>query len=1683
MAKTLKDHLLGTLEDLEEDDLKKFKFKLRGMPLKEDYENICWGTLKKADAIDLTETLISYYQEDYAVEVTVEALKSVNQRDLAEKLAKATGNDALNAKPESDTQQVPELEEKALLEARRALQGVLSKLKMEQHRSRKLRLRDLQEINPECFQNRAPQTLGDLPWHFLRKVMALDVTARSTSLGQDIPGEQASSVARRGEGDGDDVPHQSPMESKASLHPLDVLCAVLLCSDSFLQQELLSKMSTCQFALPLLLPALDTPRCTLMLWAMRDIVKKYRSHSLAESRGFREESLVLIKMPTVSFVRLGSCSFSKSQLLNEVLSPSQQHHDFFVHRDMETGNIPREMADGLVEIAWYFPGGKENSDLFPEPVAFTNLRGDVESHWLQFRFLTMVSSAVFIVTERISEREYVLLSSLQGSATKYYFILHHESGKRSETQEVLHKLAPALKLSKPHVLEKEIGENKEEFMEKLCSIIGSIMNDHQKDMSMEDMAVIAQELGFHVDEDREECQSASNRVKDIMAEIKEVGSYKRQSLKLQGDLWKRLSKVEREICRLKEQGDTPTEEYISRLKEKWLELRSRQNKHDLTDGLTKFIDGIGTLSQMEIQYFLKFMTFHLDCMARGNLHNPQPKQQKVAELDESISGSSLGVQHFLRELGQFYEAEHSMVKEGKLAKIQRKFLHFPRLAADLMLEGFPVELLDGDASNIPLQWVTDVLTELHAKVGGQSNMLVITVLGVQGMGKSTLLNTMFGLQLAVSSGQCTRGAFMTLIKVAENFQQELDYDFILVIDTEGLKASELATLEDSYAHDNELATLVIGLSDITLVNMITENVTETQGVLQIAVHALLRMKKMGHKPICQFVHQNVRDVATYEQNMRDGKYLVELLNERIKAAAWMENLQKEMTVSDIMDYDPEKHNWYIPSLWQEDPPMSPVNTGYSESVCGLKKCLFEIARQYSPHSCPKDMPLFVEWVNSLWNALKHENFLFSFRNPSTTEAYTKISVTSVTCEWNFRKEMNLWVNKKQTFLQNQLPDQFDACVLTNLTSETEEKLSHESNRIWDRIESAAAKLTLRREDMQHFVRHSSPLSQKNYSNSRAICSNLVTASEGWRKKNTIQTMCLKTVEGELDILLEDCKMRKNKVDNKELETEFEDMWSETVSKIRLNYLDEKQIYQDVDLLLREELAKQEKSPGLNLQEHVNLLNCATQAFVMKKEYLDLPWTKALSEWFTQECWLKTEELVKSLKEQCRDYIESIADSQEDYHEIYCRRLLKMINERLQEPEVQKLYTSACFKFDLKLHILGEAVPLLEKVQANFLKENDPEEYLEKLKPQYLSTFKNLYLGRDSCQTRARDFCNWCLKPALVEYMNNRLGLEIVDDIVNSEQSAEYTNRSLFQLTVLKKLLKYENFDTYILYINNYARFVKIWVEGYLQDVYRQPGRLQNLEQKILSEIIMKVMEILESHCGKNASTVCDFLGEFCAALQSDLVISRDHLAAVQFKNTANAVQFSADVQVILPKLEKEILAEFEVMKFESKLSNLSVKPQDEIFNLVFGCGKQCPFCKVPCEAGGVDHMEHFATVHRPQGLGQCKNRRTRMLEYSLCSSDVVSNAVFSNSETEAKFHPYKDYRRYYPDWRIQPDPSSDTSDYWKFVFNRFNYKFAKKYNAKPANLPQIWKKITKEKALESLEKAFNIKQQTSPVSL
>ncbi|XP_013763590.1 up-regulator of cell proliferation-like, partial [Pundamilia nyererei] len=832
----------------------------------------------------------------------------------------------------------------------------------------------------------------------------------------DQPAKNSGDESKDSNSDFDDL-FESP-NTDDMLNPLDIITALFLGSDSFVQQEMALKMSMCQFSVPLLIPCRDTNQCTFMLWAMRDIVKKYRPQSLSESKGFIEERIVLSELPMISFVRLGECSLSKSEILNKVLSNSQQYHDTFVHRNMECGDSPRRISNGLTEITWYLPCGNTNIDIFSQPVAVANLRGDIESFDTQYSFLCQTSAAVFVFFDHL-DSECSLLTNPHHKA-QIFLVGNYES--KSFNKDALKKVATKMGLTKNNIIIKTKDKNDADLVKDLRKTITDVVKNSKMKMTIEQMADIAHELGILVDEDSPECQTAKTNAEAITAEIQDILKYKENQLPCQGELWKELTCLEKEEFRLQHIESRNIEDYRSELQMQKKQLRKNQNSYNMSTAITCFIIAISSPGT-ERFYFLKWMRMNLDNLSCVKLSELREKykekcknsenKEEIKEIDRQISNSSLGTEHFFREMGQIYEASLSLPQTDPS---RQQLQHLPKLCAELLLDGFPLELVDGDASNIPLRWVSDVLSQLSDLVSPNRKILVVTVLGVQGTGKSTLLNTMFGVQFAVSSGRCTRGAFMLLIKINEDMKKVLNCDFMVIIDTEGLKSPELAQLDNSYEHDNELATLVVGLSDVTIVNVAMENSTEMKDILQIVVHAFLRMKEVGKKPKCVFVHQNVSDVSAHEKNLRDRKLLLEQLNEMTQAAAKMEKKEENKSFTDVMEYSPDTGNWYIPGLWNGNPPMAPVNAGYSEAVYELKKHIIQLLGNCE--SSAKDILDFKEWMTSLWTAVKHENFIFSFRNSLVADAYMRLCTEFNKWEWEFKKVMYTWATNAETKISN-----------------------------------------------------------------------------------------------------------------------------------------------------------------------------------------------------------------------------------------------------------------------------------------------------------------------------------------------------------------------------------------------------------------------------------------------------------------------------------------------------------------------------------------------------------------------------------------------------------------------------------------------------------------------------------------
>ncbi|KAI5102659.1 interferon-induced very large GTPase 1-like, partial [Silurus meridionalis] len=1548
----------------------------------------------------------------------------------------------------------------------------LKTLVLKEYYPNKLTLRSLLEINSASVSDEDVHTLQAIPWTFLRKLLTVNSNSRSSI---SVQGEKNETDDLFDEQGSDDTPNL-----------LDLHTALFTCADSFLQQEMALKMSMCQFAVPLVLPQGVHNKCTLMLWALRDILKEWRPHSMSDSKGFVEDSVVYAKIPLISFVRLSNCSLSKSQVLNQMLNNSQQHHDFFSHREMIGGSAPRIIAKGIVEICWSLPCGNNSIDVFPEPVAIANLRGDVCTFETQFSFLTQVSTAVFVFLDSVDDNEQRLFASLQEIKSKIFLVINSQTNMSQNTKSLIKAAVESLQLERNHIIRKSQNMNVATFSATSISpAIKKVLSGNHISYEIEAMKGIAQELGLGIDEsENRACASAEQTAEEIIKciGVRQAVDFKKTRLPLQGENWKRLAQIEKEQCRLQNSAERNLEEYKAQLQKEKDEIRNKQAQYKMTKPMDILIKALWTPNDTERAFFLKWLGLKLDMRSRKQMSDLRNKytwceQQKdrdgIARIDQELLECSLGMEHFIREMGQIYEAASFHSYE------MPNIYSLPTLVAKMLLAGFPLELLDGDGSNIPEKWVSDVLMELHKMVGQKSRLLVLTVLGVQSTGKSTLLNTMFGVQFAVSSGRCTRGAFMIFLPVGNDLKEELLCDFVLLIDTEGLKSPALTQLEDSFEHDNELATFVIGLSDVTIINIAMENSTEMKDVLQIAVHAFLRMKEIGKKAVCHFVHQNVGGVSAYDKNMTDRKKLLEQLNEMTLIAAEMEKQPNVKKFTDVLDYDMEKNNCYIPGLWHGTPPMAPVNTGYSEAVLDFKKKLMEKIKERKDKE-PSQIPEFLQWMSSLWRAVKFENFIFSFRNTLVAHAYDNLCKEFSDWEWSFRRHILFLLQTAEVQISNAETSSIHE-VVEPFKEKSDKEIMLQTKAMNEKLKSY-----YKRKDCNvHLVEKYKIDFVKSINSLESgikdeVAKRLSVALEVRRNKEKveeIQSKQAEMIECQVLKLLNSYNHRKG-VSDEDLKADFEGMWRKELASI--TGLKERDITAEIFKQLRASLGNQKFNEYL--QKVKDLSQCGKKDFKIKPIHVEKG--KGFEEFIAVVKLINAQHDLKiiaaNIITSCTGMIKQFTQSKSDYQETFTKDVLDKIDEHLKK-EGSKYNTK--FEFDLKVHICGIASRKFTEMHRKYLADQDPAKHLQKFKSQYLSDFIDLYREKDQCQRKARDFTQLCLKPAVTDYLDQSLGSDIIDAVLENT-TTEYRSRALFQYTVLNELLEESNFNDYLEYILHYENYVKRWIYKHIIKCFSKDISLQKLKEKKLSIIISKLTKAVEtSKLEANGSplpnsaegTTC-LIQNLCKAMSDVLSISMNTVERVLFQNTSCCDPFTKILYECINDLKQKIAKEISESTYITEtLNNVSVKPQNELFKRVFGCGALCPFCKTPCEAGGKEHQFHHAAVHRPQGLGVYRYDESNKLCEEICTSSVHGNVKFASHKTDFQFQPYKDYQKYYPDWHIAHDMLIEASDYWKYVLVTFNKQFADRYKAEPAVYPDAWNEITKEQAFISLKCMFNIK--------
>ena len=1246
-----------------------------------------------------------------------------------------------------------------------------------QYHPQKLTLRDALSVKKETLETTKCSDPQKLYIFLLQKIMAYDYRSRNNQLC--MLRNTTPKTSKLTDKDSD----SSDDEDEFEIHPMDGLLALLHCADDFLRQDLMARLVDCKLSIPLILPDPFTGNLTFPLWAMRSIVKEWKS-SFDGKIDFHEYPLVSYSAPIISFIRFGRQEKSKSKIMNTVISTS--NHGHFFHRDCEGGNFKRLLGNGLIELCWYLPAGKE-TDIFPDLITFLNLHGNALEHSQQIAFLSEVSfmTFVFITKEDLNEESTKVLKKL------------------SETPGGIVLCTSCQRSSFIHLKEDIPGDllcvtlkrkNEDETKKALQNEIVQRLREKRAGTGkrLEDCIDSALKYSIIVDECKEELKKSQIKAQVLQELIADHSNphqcAKEVMLPLQGkDLWQEWAVQDKEEHRRLYRGDIGIEEYGAQKLEKKKFIRKNQlqcTKH-LSPLMEGFIMTLRNTTGDSRRYFLQCLKLYLNDLSRNTIeawqqqHKEKRSQlialqrtkhvpgkeallkeckRKIGQLHKKIIDASLGLEHLLRELGQVYEA----VQESPMRA--NMYSRLPKLAAEILIDGYPLELMDGDAAHVPLEWVTAVLQEAN-KLLAEPRVYVLSVLGLQSTGKSTLINTTFGLQFNVGAGRCTRGAFMQLLPISDELKEEINCDYVLVVDTEGLRAPELDS-QKMQKHDNELATFVIGVANETIVNIYGEVPGDMDDILQTAVHAFIRMKSVKFNPSCQFVHQNVGAVAASDKSGMGRSKFTDKLDMMTSEAAKEEKREVEFEYfSDVIHFEEEKDVHHFPGLWNGIPPMAHVNPEYSDKALRLRS---HLVKRIEQSHCVKKLSDIQTHIGDLWNALLHEKFVFSFKNTLEIAVYNSLEANYSQWSWRFRSEMLEWERNAGNEIKNsQGPDQLrqlrDRLLKDQLPAKVCEfhtKLEQEMDKFFTKSEQREMLSQWNAETKHRLQRLANKLKEHAHDFCQELISSQQARADGKKMKVCYEDEVLKKVKDLINEQSEEM-LKKGKGSEDEVEktlrAKFDEQWEGWMEDIARKFhgseyservKDSKGfVLQNVQEAILE-FHKNEESLVLTRLEQ-RPLNARGKVLYLRSEEQHVHIVPQKETWLgkqikkTKEYFAGRSEVLKSEShrnlvltvtnyafDRVEVYLETLSRQRSSFNPSYVIELLEKLRSAIDERSNQQTLISFTKEYhvDMSLTVCGYAVSKFRDMVESFREQTDPIVYLTKeLKTPLFRLFKNKFL--------------------------------------------------------------------------------------------------------------------------------------------------------------------------------------------------------------------------------------------------------------------------------------------------------------------------------------------------------------------
>ena len=1533
--------------------------------------------------------------------------------------------------------------------------------------------------------------ISDFAEEMLDKILGLDPRSRNVYVEMSL-GEET------------DEPELS------ELHSMDIFLKLFLECNYVFRPIFISQAKKCQLSLPLIVTHPNTPNPTFYSLPYNSIMSQ--SYCVPGGQA-RIIPIFTEKLYFISFIRIGPCDQShKSTTLNDILDLKDC---FFSHTTLGSSTT-RILFEGLIEINWFLPRDNQN-DCFHEPLMFLNLRGDALNYPQLLNFILDVSSLVYIFVKLDSTNQQEIESILNTHKQKTCLVIMNS--KINETKKY-----------RPLTVQEDKNwyfiakSNSNQIQREITVSIQGILGKHPdfRKISLQECKSVALKHKIDVDDDNEDIrqkQAFQEKIDQtfrnftVAKSLPDMSHIKSTVLPLQLDPWENRAKaVRNEMC-IKSDTSLNIEqrEKTQRKVKKSLNLAREEQIAYLIgpSGCNEFILTILATIKANLQHSdsltflwhilqssLDRLTLEYSFLSKTHIEdNEQPNK---------ICDRLFGIEHVMRELGQLYETFiNARQNRGEISKkLDFNVADLAVFAANIIMSGHSLELLDGAVTHVPHIWVESVLKELSRKVGENKRIFVVGILGIQSSGKSTLLNTMFGLQFPVSAGRCTRGIFMQMVAVEKDSQ--LGYDYLVVLDTEGLNATELIGKVPAH-HDNELATFVVGLSDLTIVNLMGENEANFKDILPITVLALIRMQLSYAKPKCIFLHQNVADMAARQCLAEGRNRLMKILDENAQKSAEQEGLTGEKKFNDVIDYDIENDTHYMPGLFTSLPPMSVVCSEYSKKAAILRN---KITHEYS-----KKIQRFLtlgEWSRKLkhiWDSLLTQNFVLGYKN--VLELCAAIEFDEVLNKWAafFDLKSIRLVNEEKIIISNSYSNDIETNyqqskdrIISHCLENARDEQTKTLNYLFNESTNRGIFLDWKERADEFFdkfrLKKRGKMLEKIELRYKLRKESLVIDERFYKLRDVILK---KAKDDIIEINSQDDWSRPTP----QLESLFEKHWDSWDSTLKQKEFFPIDIHRDLQQTFKsfkclEQFKLSQNQKERLLQDSNSFVEIGKMNFQLGSDHYEVfnPRTKEVNsgnctfhDFHDYIQYHKTKQnverndlvndrvitFIEVVSVSCEKFLDSLSKSFPYSITSFDNLLVKILNqfdefnERERNNSICQIILKELFMYEFCFYHCCKALPKLESLHEVFLLESGTQSQLDSLKKDLQPIFVAICQG-----VQVEHGCAKALADIVFQKMNyfleNKLGADVPHFFQNDIKNFEiFKRRSSLQIEILKDLARTRKFPNYISYISDPINYVRNWIEERFSLYCSSEDAHKEFKVRSLDPSLDKLKRFYKKQLSESiADSKNDWKNNFYERIKSQTKELRrndfDILDVYQ-----NPIQNPEHFLEYFINSFENMCTPFNWLKWIKRITEAKLQSNTQyLFKLLIRCQSLCPFCREPCILSSQGHKHYCGSLHRPKGLAGYFHQVSNTFSIRECTQSMNTDDVIVFNNMSYKYTEYRNINSDFASWNILGEDALE-SKYWQWVFYTFSQDFIEHYHYKYNNAIENWSYITQEDVFANLD--------------